>query len=72
MDLEEQQNILASLYVSEKYRTNYNYEGFNNLNLTEKQCKKFIEQINQFAKSLINKRRNMVIKIIPYTVKYIL
>ena len=33
MDLEEQQNILASLYVSEKYRTNYNYKEFNNLNL---------------------------------------
>ena len=72
MDLEEQQNILASLYVSEKYRTNYNYKKFNSLNLTEKQCKKLIEEINEFAKSLINKRRNMVKKIIPYTVKYIL
>ena len=72
MDLEDQQNILASLYVSEKYRTNYNYKEFNSLNLTEKQCKKLIEEINEFAKSLINKRRNMVKRLIPYTVKYIL
>ena len=72
MDLEEQQNILASLDVSEKYRKNYKYKDFNGLNLTEKQCKKLIEEINEFAKSLINKRRNMVKKLIPYTVKYIL
>ena len=45
MDLKEQQNILASLYVSEKYRKNYNYKEFYNLNLSEKQCKKLIEEI---------------------------